>query len=69
MIIEYCGKSPQIGENVFIAPNATIIGDVVLHAGVSVWYGAVIRGDTGRIEIGAGSNIQDNAVVHVQCRQ
>ena len=65
MLIEYNGKSPQIGENVFVAPNATVIGDVILHDGVSVWYGAVIRGDTGRIEIGRDSNIQDNAVVHV----
>lgn len=65
MLIEYNGKTPKIGEDVFIAPNATVIGDVVLHAGVSVWYGAVIRGDTGRIEIGRDANIQDNAVVHV----
>ena len=65
MIVEYNGKVPKIGKDVFIAPNATVIGDVVLHDGVSVWYGAVIRGDTGRIEIGRESNIQDNAVVHV----
>ncbi len=48
----------------FIAPNATVIGDVLLDAGVSVWFGAVIRADRDVIVIGADSNIQDNAVVH-----
>lgn len=65
MIIEFDGKRPQIGENVFIAPNATIIGDVVIGDNSSVWFGAVIRGDNGPIRIGEGCSIQDNAVVHV----
>ena len=47
-----------------MAPNATLAGDVVLAAGSSVWYGAVVRGDTGAIRIGKNSNIQDNAVLH-----
>ena len=47
-----------------VAPNATLAGDVVLAAGSSVWYGAVVRGDTGAIRIGKNSNIQDNAVLH-----
>ena len=51
-------------ENVYIAPNATIVGDVVLHKDVNIWYGAVLRGDCGKITIGEGTNIQDNAVVH-----
>jgi len=55
----------QCDENVFIAHNATVIGKVRLGAHASVWYGAVIRGDEDQIEIGSHSNIQDNAVVHV----
>ena len=51
-------------ESVRIAPNATIVGDVVLDANVSVWYGAVIRGDCGPIHIGENTNIQDNCVLH-----
>ena len=49
----------------YLAPNATVIGDVVLGEGASVWFGAVVRGDVMPIRIGARSNIQDNAVVHV----
>jgi carbonic anhydrase/acetyltransferase-like protein (isoleucine patch superfamily) len=48
----------------FIAPTATVVGDVSLGADTGIWFGAVIRGDKDRIEIGTGSNIQDNAVVH-----
>ena len=64
MIFEYEGKRPQIGQNVFIAPTATIIGDVHIGDGASIWYGVVLRGDEGRIEIGRGSNVQDNSVIH-----
>jgi len=49
---------------VYIAPNATIVGDVELHKDVNIWYGAVLRGDCGKITVGEGTNIQDNAVVH-----
>jgi carbonic anhydrase/acetyltransferase-like protein (isoleucine patch superfamily) len=55
---------PQVHPTAFIAPTATVIGDVVIEENVSIWYGAVLRGDAGRITIGAGSNIQDNAVLH-----
>ena len=55
---------PRVHESAFIAPTAAIIGDVVIEAGVSVWFGAVLRGDWGRITIGEGSNIQDGAVLH-----
>ena len=68
MIIEFKGKRPQIDPTAFIAPNATIIGDVVIEAGASVWFGAVIRGDHGRISIGARTSVQDNVVVHVNGR-
>lgn len=49
----------------FIAPSAAVIGDVVLESDVSVWFGAVLRGDNARITVGAGSNVQDNSVIHV----
>ncbi len=64
MIIEYGGKRPQIGKNVFIAPNATLIGDVIIEDGASVWFGAVLRADQNQILVQAGANIQDNAVLH-----
>lgn len=48
----------------YIAPNATVLGDVRLGENVNIWYGAVVRGDSGTISIGEGSNIQDNCVVH-----
>lgn len=48
----------------FIAPNATVVGDVVLADNVSIWYGAVLRGDSGTIRIGENSNVQDNCVIH-----
>ena len=48
----------------FIAPNATVVGDVTLGENVSIWYGAVLRGDNGPVTVGEGSNIQDNAVLH-----
>lgn len=51
-------------KNVYLAPNATIVGDVVLGENVSIWYGAVLRGDSGCITIGEGSNVQDNCIIH-----
>ena len=48
----------------YIAPNATVLGDVTLGENVNIWYGAVIRGDNGAIVIGEGTNVQDNAVIH-----
>jgi carbonic anhydrase/acetyltransferase-like protein (isoleucine patch superfamily) len=64
MIIEYKGKKPAIGRDVFIAPTAVIIGDVTIGDKASIWYGAVIRGDMEPIRIGRETNIQDNCVVH-----
>lgn len=49
---------------VFVAPNATVVGDLVLGENVNIWYGAVLRGDSGTIAVGEGTNIQDNAVLH-----
>lgn len=48
----------------YIAPNATVVGDVTLEKNVNIWYGAVLRGDKGEIYVGEGTNIQDNCVVH-----
>ena len=53
-----------MGEGHFIAPSAAVIGDVIMHEKSSVWFGCVLRGDADRIEIGAGSNIQDGTVIH-----
>jgi len=58
-------RQPKLGKNVFIAKNATVIGDVTLGAHASVWYGAVLRGDINRIVVGHHSNVQDNAVLHL----
>lgn len=64
MILEYNGKRPQIGQNVFIAPNAVIIGDVIIEDGASIWFGVVLRADQNQIIIKAGANVQDNSVLH-----
>ncbi|ADY29726.1 gamma carbonic anhydrase family protein [Cellulophaga lytica] len=61
---EVNGKSPQIGEDCFIAENATIVGDVVMGKQCSVWYNAVLRGDVHFIKMGDKVNVQDGAVVH-----
>lgn len=58
------GKTPVIGKNVFLAENATIIGDVEIGNNCSVWYNAVIRGDVHFIKIGDNTNVQDGAVIH-----
>lgn len=58
------GKAPVDAGAIFVAENATLAGDVRLEEGSSVWYGAVLRADTGRIVVGVGSNVQDNAVLH-----
>ncbi|QBD79501.1 gamma carbonic anhydrase family protein [Ktedonosporobacter rubrisoli] len=63
-ILPFNGKWPRIAADVFIAPGAMIIGDVTIGEGSSVWYNAVIRGDTSPIVIGRRSNIQDNSTLH-----
>ena len=64
MIYQYNQFIPDIGEGVFIAPSADVIGQVVIGDQASIWFNAVVRGDTDSIYIGAGSNVQDNAVLH-----
>ncbi|WP_328869861.1 gamma carbonic anhydrase family protein [Streptomyces sp. NBC_00287] len=58
------GREPKVDADVFVAPTASVIGDVTLSAGASVWYGAVLRGDVERISVGAQSNVQDNCTLH-----
>src|ERR1700687_5558922 len=64
MEFELGGKRPQIHKDAYIAPPAVLCGDVVIEAGASVWFGAVLRGDEAQIRVGEGSNVQDNAVIH-----
>lgn len=64
MIYSLEGKSPQLAGENYIAPNAAVIGDVVLGRGASVWWGVTIRGDNNTITLGENVNIQDGAVLH-----
>jgi carbonic anhydrase/acetyltransferase-like protein (isoleucine patch superfamily) len=64
VILPVKDKTPQWGDNCFIAPNATLVGDVKMGRNCSVWFNAVIRGDVNAITIGDDSNIQDGAVIH-----
>ena len=63
MFLSFCGKFPRDEGAVFVAPNATVQGDVVLRPGSTVWYGAVLRGDDGTLTIGENTNVQDIAVL------
>jgi carbonic anhydrase/acetyltransferase-like protein (isoleucine patch superfamily) len=64
VLYELGSQRPRIGNDVFVAPNAMIIGDVDLQPESSIWFGAVLRGDIERITIGRGSNIQDGTICH-----
>ena len=64
MIIPFDGKTPKIETRSFIAPTAVLIGDLEIAAEVSIWFGAVLRGDYGKIIVGRGSNVQDNVMIH-----
>lgn len=64
-ILPYNGVWPTIADNVFIAPGAMVIGNVTIHEGASVWFNAVVRGDSAPIIIGKRTNIQDNCTLHV----
>jgi carbonic anhydrase/acetyltransferase-like protein (isoleucine patch superfamily) len=61
---ELGGKRPSVHPDAYIAPTAVLIGDVDIGAGASVWFGAVLRADEAQIKVGAGANVQDNAVIH-----
>ncbi|MBV1931203.1 MAG: gamma carbonic anhydrase family protein [Porticoccaceae bacterium] len=64
MIYQFEDRIPVIGQDVFVADSADVIGSVELGDNVSIWFNAVLRGDTDLITVGVGSNVQDNAVLH-----
>ncbi len=68
MIRSYGESKPKIGKNVFIAENATVIGDVEIGDDSSIWFGAILRGDVNYIRVGKCTSIQDGTVVHVTNR-
>ena len=69
LIIPFGGVMPKIAPDAFIADNATVIGNVEIGPGASVWFGVVLRGDVGQITIGARTNIQDGTIIHVTGKQ
>lgn len=64
-LARHLGRTPEVSRAAFLAPSATVLGDVTLGADASVWYGCVLRGDINTIEIGEGTNIQDLTMVHL----
>jgi carbonic anhydrase/acetyltransferase-like protein (isoleucine patch superfamily) len=62
---KHLSRRPDVAGALFVAPNATVVGDVVLGKSSSVFYGAVLRGDINEVRVGEGTNIQDNAVLHL----
>lgn len=64
-LARHLGRTPDLTGAAFVAPNATVIGDVTLGPDSSVWYGCVLRGDINSIEVGRGSNVQDGTIVHL----
>lgn len=65
LILPYLDKRPAVGARVFLAPGSAVIGETTLEDDVSIWFGAVLRGDIAPVSVGAGSNIQDQSVLHV----
>lgn len=65
LLLAYKGVSPRIASSAFVAPGASIIGDVTIGPECGIWFGCTVRGDVNRIMIGSRTNIQDNSVIHV----
>jgi carbonic anhydrase/acetyltransferase-like protein (isoleucine patch superfamily) len=65
LLLPYEGRMPRLHPGAWVAPGATLVGDVELGADSSVWYGCVLRGDVHRVRVGARTNLQDGAIVHV----
>ncbi|MGM9540455.1 gamma carbonic anhydrase family protein [Anaerovibrio sp.] len=63
-IYPYKDINPDLADDVFIAPSASVVGDVKMGSGTNVWFGAVVRGDVNKVIIGEHTNIQDNATIH-----
>lgn len=68
-LVEFEGKRPQVHPDAWVAPTATLVGDVHVEAGASIWYGVTIRADDCTIVIAAGTNIQDGTVMHTKTGQ
>src|SRR5882672_10570105 len=63
-LFSFEGLSPRVDPSAFVAPTATLVGDVIVEAGASIWYGAVIRADYAPVIVRSGANVQDGAVLH-----
>lgn len=63
-LYSFKSQMPELAEDVFVAPSASVIGKVKIGAGSNIWFGAVIRGDVNNVEIGEHTNVQDNATIH-----
>jgi carbonic anhydrase/acetyltransferase-like protein (isoleucine patch superfamily) len=63
-LFSFEGRAPQVHPQAWVAPTATLVGDVVVEAYASIWYGAVLRADFGPIVVRAGANVQDGSVLH-----
>jgi carbonic anhydrase/acetyltransferase-like protein (isoleucine patch superfamily) len=63
-LFSFEGRSPTVHPDAFVAPTATLVGDVTVEAGASIWYGAVLRADYSPVVVRAGANVQDGSVVH-----
>ena len=68
LIVPVKGFTPKVESSAFIAPNATLIGDVEIGANASIWFGVILRGDGPGIRVGENSNLQDGTVVHIASR-
>lgn len=64
LVLPYAGRTPRVAPSAFVAPTATVVGDVEVGPECGVFYGATVRGDRSPVRLGAGSNLQDNVVVH-----
>jgi carbonic anhydrase/acetyltransferase-like protein (isoleucine patch superfamily) len=64
ILVEFNGISPSVGQDVFLAPTAVLVGDVRVGDRASIWFGTVLRGDSAHIAVGEEASIQDNAVLH-----
>ena len=64
MPVSSAGRTPSVHPQAFVAPTATLVGDVVVEAGASIGYGALLRADLGRVPVRAGANVQDDSVLH-----
>lgn len=69
ILVEFEGKRPEVHPDAWVAPTATLVGDVRVEAGASIWYGVTIRADDCAIVIAAGTNIQDGTVMHTKTGQ